>query len=165
MLLKAIRLRSRRGANSQMPGSFIRYTPGGAACRQLPLRKEQARPQDRSTGQMKNGRYWTRTSGPHYVKVVRYQLRQPPVPLHSSASSICQANPGLDSLLPNPDQDRKENKAAPRFELGNRGFADLCLTTWLCRPTMLYAAGLNRRRCRRGCQRKVNAQRSLARGS
>jgi hypothetical protein len=24
-------------------------------------------------------------------------------------------------------------EAAPRFELGNRGFADLCLTTWLCR--------------------------------
>ena len=26
-----------------------------------------------------------------------------------------------------------ELEAAPRFELGNRGFADLCLTTWLCR--------------------------------
>ncbi len=24
-------------------------------------------------------------------------------------------------------------EAAPRFELGNKGFADLCLTTWLCR--------------------------------
>ncbi len=24
-------------------------------------------------------------------------------------------------------------KAAPRFELGDKGFADLCLTTWLCR--------------------------------
>ena len=24
-------------------------------------------------------------------------------------------------------------EAAPRFELGSRGFADLCLTTWLCR--------------------------------
>lgn len=24
-------------------------------------------------------------------------------------------------------------KAAPRFELGDGGFADLCLTTWLCR--------------------------------
>ena len=24
-------------------------------------------------------------------------------------------------------------EATPRFELGNRGFADLCLTTWLCR--------------------------------
>ena len=24
-------------------------------------------------------------------------------------------------------------EATPRFELGNRGFADPCLTTWLCR--------------------------------
>ena len=24
-------------------------------------------------------------------------------------------------------------EAPPRFELGNKGFADLCLTTWLCR--------------------------------
>jgi hypothetical protein len=24
------------------------------------------------------GRYWIRTSDPHYVKVMRYQLRQPP---------------------------------------------------------------------------------------
>ncbi len=24
-------------------------------------------------------------------------------------------------------------EAAPRFELGSKGFADLCLTTWLCR--------------------------------
>ena len=24
-------------------------------------------------------------------------------------------------------------EATPRFELGHRGFADLCLTTWLCR--------------------------------
>ena len=28
-------------------------------------------------------------------------------------------------------------EAAPRFELGNRGFADLCLTTWLCRLIVL----------------------------
>ena len=27
-------------------------------------------------------------------------------------------------------------EAPPRFELGNRGFADPCLTTWLCRQTM-----------------------------
>jgi hypothetical protein len=26
-------------------------------------------------------------------------------------------------------------EAAPRFELGDKGFADLCLTTWLCRQT------------------------------
>ena len=25
-------------------------------------------------------------------------------------------------------------EAASRFELENGGFADLCLTTWLCRP-------------------------------
>ena len=25
-------------------------------------------------------------------------------------------------------------EAASRFELENKGFADLCLTTWLCRP-------------------------------
>ena len=24
-------------------------------------------------------------------------------------------------------------EAAPRIELGNKGFADLCLTAWLCR--------------------------------
>ncbi|MDF2564965.1 MAG: hypothetical protein K0Q53_1360 [Massilibacillus sp.] len=29
-----------------------------------------------------------------------------------------------------------ELEATPRFELGNRGFADLCLTTWLCRQTL-----------------------------
>ena len=28
---------------------------------------------------------------------------------------------------------RHEMEATPRFELGNKGFADLCLTTWLCR--------------------------------
>ncbi len=28
---------------------------------------------------------------------------------------------------------KEKTKAAPRFELGNGGFADLCLTTWLCR--------------------------------
>ena len=33
----------------------------------------------RPTGPIKFGRYWIRTSGPHYVKVVRYQLRQPSV--------------------------------------------------------------------------------------
>ena len=27
-------------------------------------------------------------------------------------------------------------EAAPRFELGSKGFADLCLTTWLCRLNM-----------------------------
>ena len=27
----------------------------------------------------------------------------------------------------------KKMEAAPRFELGNKGFAVLCLTTWLCR--------------------------------
>ncbi len=26
-------------------------------------------------------------------------------------------------------------KAAPGFEPGDKGFADLCLTTWLCRRT------------------------------
>ena len=26
-------------------------------------------------------------------------------------------------------------EATPRFELGNQGFADPCLTTWLCRHT------------------------------
>jgi hypothetical protein len=31
--------------------------------------------------------------------------------------------------------DCKKIKAAPRFELGDKGFADLCLTTWLCRQT------------------------------
>jgi hypothetical protein len=28
-------------------------------------------------------------------------------------------------------------KAAPRFELGDGGFADLCLTTWLCCHSLL----------------------------
>ena len=27
-------------------------------------------------------------------------------------------------------------EATPRFELGNQGFADPCLTTWLCRRRM-----------------------------
>ncbi len=36
-------------------------------------------------------------------------------------------------------------EAAPRFELGNKGFADLCLTTWLCRPlTSIIALFLKR---------------------
>ena len=26
-------------------------------------------------------------------------------------------------------------EATPRFELGHKGFADPCLTTWLCRQT------------------------------
>ena len=29
---------------------------------------------------------------------------------------------------------REELEAAPGFEPGHRGFADHCLTTWLCRP-------------------------------
>jgi hypothetical protein len=28
-------------------------------------------------------------------------------------------------------------EAAPRFELGDGGFADLCLTTWLCCHTQI----------------------------
>ena len=28
-------------------------------------------------------------------------------------------------------------EAAPRIELGNKGFADLCLTAWLCRRIKL----------------------------
>src|SRR4029450_4491881 len=31
-------------------------------------------------------------------------------------------------------------EAAPGFEPGNGGFADLCLTTWLCRRRTLVAA-------------------------
>jgi hypothetical protein len=30
----------------------------------------------------------------------------------------------------------ERKKAAPRFELGNKGFAILCLTTWLCRHSI-----------------------------
>jgi hypothetical protein len=30
---------------------------------------------------------------------------------------------------------REMQEAAPGFEPGSRGFADLCLTTWLCRPS------------------------------
>ena len=30
-------------------------------------------------------------------------------------------------------------EAPPRFELGNKGFADLCLTTWLWRRIILYS--------------------------
>ncbi len=29
-------------------------------------------------------------------------------------------------------------KATPGFEPGDKGFADLCLTTWLCRPTLAH---------------------------
>jgi hypothetical protein len=32
-------------------------------------------------------------------------------------------------------------EAATRFELVNGGFADLCLTTWLCRPYKKNGAG------------------------
>jgi hypothetical protein len=39
-------------------------------------------------------------------------------------------------------------EAPPRFELGNKGFADLCLTTWLWRPERVegyrFAAGVSR---------------------
>lgn len=31
-----------------------------------------------------------------------------------------------------------DKKAAPRFELGSGGFADLCLTTWLCRRKLSF---------------------------
>ncbi len=34
------------------------------------------------------------------------------------------------------------SEAAPGFEPGSRGFADLCLTTWLCR---LLSDGLRRK--------------------
>jgi hypothetical protein len=33
-------------------------------------------------------------------------------------------------------------EATPRFELGNKGFADLCLTTWLCRHILLVFSKL-----------------------
>ena len=35
--------------------------------------------------------------------------------------------------LPVPPPRHIKLEATPRFELGNKGFADLCLTTWLCR--------------------------------
>jgi hypothetical protein len=31
------------------------------------------------------------------------------------------------------------SKAAPRFELGDGGFADLCLTTWLCCRAQIFS--------------------------
>ena len=30
-------------------------------------------------------------------------------------------------------------EATPRFELGNKSFADFCLTTWLCRHLDFYS--------------------------
>src|SRR5262249_16366912 len=35
----------------------------------------------------------------------------------------------------------RNKQAAPRFELGNRGFADLRLTTWLCRHSHRLSGG------------------------
>ena len=35
-------------------------------------------------------------------------------------------------------------EAPPRFELGHRGFADLCLTTWLWRRIELYALSVKK---------------------
>ena len=35
-------------------------------------------------------------------------------------------------------------EAPPRFELGHRGFADLCLTTWLWRRIELYARSVKK---------------------
>ncbi len=40
---------------------------------------------------------------------------------------------GLDKKLSNPIGLLNFLEAPPRFELGNKGFADLCLTTWLWR--------------------------------
>ena len=34
-------------------------------------------------------------------------------------------------------------EATPRLELGNKGFADLCLTTWLCRRNWSGLRGSN----------------------
>ena len=33
-------------------------------------------------------------------------------------------------------------EATPRFELGNKGFADLCLTTWLFRHSVGAGDGI-----------------------
>ena len=35
-------------------------------------------------------------------------------------------------------------EATPRFELGNQGFADPCLTTWLWRRIELYALSVKK---------------------
>ena len=35
-------------------------------------------------------------------------------------------------------------EAPPRFELGHRGFADLCLTTWLWRRIELYSLSVKK---------------------
>ncbi len=78
----------------------------------------------------------TRTRNPHLGKVVLYQLsyfRKKMVPgtgiepVRSFGSrdfkSLASASSAIPALM----------EAAPRFELGNKGFADLCLTTWRCR--------------------------------
>ena len=44
---------------------------------------------------------------------------------------------GIKKEIPNKDISAME--ATPRFELGNRGFADLCLTTWLCRRIFTFS--------------------------
>jgi hypothetical protein len=36
-------------------------------------------------------------------------------------------------------------KAAPRFELGGEGFADPCLTTWLCRLIAVFGQRFDQR--------------------
>ena len=40
-------------------------------------------------------------------------------------------------------------EATPRFELGNQGFADPCLTTWLCRHKTMTLIGENKRHLER----------------
>ena len=44
-----------------------------------------------------------------------------------SVASACSATPAWVTIV----------EAAPRIELGNKGFADLCLTAWLCRHIKL----------------------------
>ncbi len=66
------------------------------------------------------GQYRIRTCDLFHVKETRYQLRQLP----SNGIILTRLRRKLK---------RERKKAAPRFELGDKGFADLCLTTWLCR--------------------------------
>ena len=44
-------------------------------------------------------------------------------PTHNGATTRCLNHLTIPTIL----------EATPGFEPGNKGFADLCLTTWLCR--------------------------------
>ncbi len=92
-----------------------------------------------SANNEKFGQYRIRTCGLFHVKETRYQLRQ----LSTRGLILTELSLGRKFAGHNrlTCRVRGEKKAAPRFELGDGAFAELCLTTWLCRQNFPATRG------------------------